>query len=299
MQMNLSDELVQGAIDTHCHAYPEFSTEFPCRYTPEEHIALMVEKGMKGVVLKSHVWPTMALAELLRPKFPDFNIFSSITLNDGVGGMVPWAVESAAKQNAKMVWLPTWSAQNDIERGGISRTIAKYVPTFQQYIDQGGHRLVDEEGHVRREVLDVLAVCREYDLVVSTGHNSPQEALAVAKSAADMGFKKLVLCHPDSNSVKANMEQIAEFARLGGYVELCALGLTPMHYRITPAQFGEIVKLVGPDRCILSTDYFFAWDASSPEQLRALVNALLFAGISPEDIRMMATQTPSHLLGIS
>lgn len=42
MLRNLADELLQGAIDMHCHAYPEFSMEFPCRYTPDEHIQMMM-----------------------------------------------------------------------------------------------------------------------------------------------------------------------------------------------------------------------------------------------------------------
>lgn len=46
MLRNLADELLQGAIDMHCHAYPEFSMEFPCRYTPDEHIQMMIDCGM-------------------------------------------------------------------------------------------------------------------------------------------------------------------------------------------------------------------------------------------------------------
>lgn len=296
---NLSDELLQGAFDMHCHAYPEFSLEFPCRYSTAEHLSMMAAAGMGGVVLKSHCWPTMALVEQLKESFPDFHIFSSVTLNDGVGGVSPWVVESAAKQNAKFVWLPTWSSWHDITRGGISKTMAKYLPTFQQYIDQGGHHMLNEDGSVRKELLDVLAVCRDYDMVVSTGHISPTEAIAVAKSAADIGLKKVVLCHPDSNSVKASMEQIAEFTRWGGYVELCSMGLTPLHHRITPAEYGQMVEIAGPDHCILSTDYFFSWDAGSPEQLRGLINVLLHVGVSAEDIRTMASATPKYLLNIN
>ena len=47
MLRNLADELLQGAIDMHCHAYPEFSMEFPCRYTPDEHIQMMIDCCIK------------------------------------------------------------------------------------------------------------------------------------------------------------------------------------------------------------------------------------------------------------
>ena len=298
MPRNLADEILVGAFDMHAHAYPEFSLEFPCRYTPKEHVAMMVEAGMGGVILKSHVWPCISLVEQLKIDFPGFNVISSITLNEGVGGMEPYVVEMAAKQGAKMAWLPTWSAHNDLERGGISKQIAKYVPTFQKYIDGGGLRLLDESGKAIEKVRNVLEIARDYDMVVSTGHISPIEALGVAEAAKDIGFKKLILCHPDSNSVKANLEQIKTFAEMGFYVELCALGLTPMHYRVTPAELGDVVRTVGAEHCVMSTDYFFAFDSASPELLRSLINVLLNVGITEGELRVIARQVPMELLNI-
>lgn len=296
--LNLADELLHGAIDMHCHAYPEFSTEFPCRFTPEEHARMMEEAGMGGVVLKSHVWPTTALALTLQPKFENLKIIGSITLNDGVGGLTPWTVESAARQQARVVWLPTWSAENDVERGGISRLIGGYVPSFEVYARANGKRMTDDAGKVKTEVLETLAVCRDYDMVTCTGHISPEESLAIARAASDMGLKKLVLSHPDSGSVKATKEQILEFAALGGYVELCALGLTPIHHRITPAGLRDIVRSIGAEKCIMSTDYFFEWDSASPELMRSLISALLHADITVEEIRLMNKDLPKELLGI-
>jgi hypothetical protein len=295
---SLVDELLRGAIDMHCHAYPEFSVEFPCRYTPAEHIELMRQAGMGGVVLKSHFWPTVALAEQLKEQFPDFLIVSSVTLNDCVGGLSPWAVEAAARQRAKVVWMPTWSARNDVKRAGISKTISKYLPTFRGYINAGGHALTDGAGQLRPEAKSVLEVCRDYDMTVCTGHIAPEESLALARCAADIGLRKVVLSHPDSGSVRATLEQIEEFTGYGGYIELCALGLTPIHHRVTPEQMARMAQVAGVEQCILSTDYFFAWDASSPEQLRGLLNALLFAGLDPEALRAMSHDIPRRLLGL-
>ena len=293
-----ADELLRGTIDMHCHAYPEFSMDFPCRYSPAEHIALMQQAGMGGVVLKSHLWPTAALVQQLKTQFPDFTIIGSITLNDGAGGLSPWAVEAAAQQQAKVVWFPTWSAKNDITRGGISKTIVKYLPTFQRYIDAGGRTLLDEAGQVCAAAKEVLEVCRDYDMTVCTGHIAPEESLALVKCASDMGLRKVILSHPDSGSVRASIEQVEAFARYGGYIELCALGLTPIHHRITPAQLKEYADRAGVGQCILSTDYFFAWDASSPEQMRGLISSLLHAGLTPEEVAVMAREVPRKLLNI-
>ncbi len=298
-KINLADELLVGSIDMHCHAYPEFSNEFPNRYTTAEHIQKMVDAGMDGVVLKSHFWPVLQLTAELQRQFPNFNIIGSITLNDGVGGMSPWAVETAARLGAKVVWLYTWTSANDIAKGGISKTIANYIPSLNNYIFNGGKTLFDENGKICRNMLSILELCKQYDLVICTGHISVPESLALAEEAKKIGFKKLIFTHPDSGSVGATDDQIVRFAELGGFIELCALGLTPIHHRITPQRFGKIVHSVGAGRCIASTDYFFEWDSPSPELLRSLISALLYVDISSDEIKQITSYGPKELLGIN
>ena len=158
--------------------------------------------------------------------------------------------------------------------------------------------MTNDDGGVRKEVMSVLEVCRDYDMVTCTGHISPVESIAVARAAADIGLKKLILSHPDSGSVKATIEQMSEFSRYGGYIELCALGLTPIHHRITPSQLKNIVQTVGAEKCVMSTDYFFAWDSASPELMRSLISALLYVGVTAEAIRTINRETPQMLLNI-
>lgn len=43
-------------------------------------------------------------------------MFGGITLNRQVGGINPYAVESALKLGGKVVWLPTQSARNTFEK---------------------------------------------------------------------------------------------------------------------------------------------------------------------------------------
>ena len=296
--MNIADELLHGAFDMHCHAYPEFSLEFPNRYKTADHLKLMQEAGMGGVVLKSHFWPTVGIVDQIREQFSDMEIVSSITLNECTGGLNLWAVEAAAKQNAKVIWLPTWSAQNDIDKKGISKTIANYIPTLSIANNKGGYKMIDENGDVIPIIYELFALCRDYDLLVCTGHISPKESIVLAGIANDIGLKKFILSHPDSGSVGATNEQIGEMVNLGMYIEICALGITPIHYRITPQRLKEIITIAGPDRCVLSTDYFFEWASPAPEQMRLLISTLLHAGVTPYDINTMAKNVPRYLLNL-
>ncbi len=297
--MSVVDELLPGSIDMHCHAYPEFSLEFPNRFSNKENIRMMRDAGMAGVVLKSHLWPPIATAYTLAREFPGFAVIGSLTLNTGTGGLAPWAVESAARQGARVVWLPTWSARNDLRRGGISKQMTAYVPSLGAVREADGLSLLDENGAVLGVVREILALCKDYELMLCTGHISVEESLAVARLARQEGFSRLAFTHPDSHSIGAQREQVLAMAELGAHIEICALGLTPIFQRVTPQEFAEIIRAVGAERCFLSTDYFFEWCPPIPELMRLLMNALLHAGVSAGEIRTMSHEVPRFLLNLS
>ena len=108
----------------------------------------------------------------------------------------------------------------------------------------------------------------------------------------------MILHHPDSKSIGASFEQIVEMASLGGYVEICALGLMPMYLRITPNELKKIIHAVGASRCILTSDYAFDWSPAGPEKLRMLIGSLLEVGVKAEEIAEMAQANPKKLLNL-
>jgi hypothetical protein len=294
--MGKADDLLRGAIDMHFHGYPEFSLEMPRRYTDEESAGLMVKAGMRGVVLKSHFWPTTGLAYYLRKAVPDLEFFSSITFNSCVGGVQKWALESAVKQGVKVAWMPSWSAKNDIRRNGVIHMIRGYLPSVEKFSESDGIAIIDERGKLFPAVAEFLSLIKGYDMALFTSHISILESLELAREAKRIGFQKLILNHPDSKSIGASFEQIVEFAGLGGYVEICALGLMPMFLRITPQELKKIIQTVGASRCILTSDYAFEWSPAGPEKLRMLISALLEVGVKAEEIVEMAQANPRRLL---
>jgi len=297
--MGKADELLIGAIDMHCHGYPEFSLELPNRYSDEENVRLMKAAGMRGVVLKSHFWPTIPTARRLNEAIPDFEVFCGITLNHCVGGLKVWPLEAAVRQGAKVAWLPTWSARNDIRRGGMSHFIGQYLSSLAGLREEEGISLLDDEGKLTEDAQSVLAFVQEEDIPLFTAHVSPKESITLAREAKKIGYNKLVFNHPDSRSVGADFDQIVEMAELEASIEICALGLMPLYQRISPQELARIITRVGADKCILTTDYFFEWAPSVPEQLRLLITALLGIGIKEEDIKKMAQTNPAALLNLS
>ncbi len=291
-------DLLHGAIDMHFHGYPEFSLDVPRRYTDEESARIMVKAGMRGVVLKSHFWPTTGLAYYLQQAIPELEVFSSITLNSSVGGITKWALESAIKLGVKAVWMPSWSAKNDIRRNGVIHLIRGYLPSLEEYTEKDGIAIIDERGELFPKIAEMLSLIKEYDVALFTSHISILESLALAREAKRIGFNKLILNHPDSKSIGASFEQIVEMASLGAYVEICALGLMPMYLRITINELKKIIDTIGASRCILTSDYFFDWSSAGPEMLRLLIGSLLEVGVQAEEIAEMVQANPKKLLNL-
>ena len=286
------DDLLVGAIDLHRHGYPEITGAFRTPDSDVSDITLCRDSGMAATVLKSHTWPTMGRAMLLEELVPGMRVISSVTLNPLAGGMRPEVVELAAHQGAGVVYLPTAGAHNDIHRGGISATLEAVVPSFDAHAHPG-ERIADADGILTDAANACLDVVDAHDLLVYSGHVSPEEVLALARNGrlAD----RFVFSHPDSHSIGADDDIIREVAALGGFIEICALGTYPRIGRITHAGLARIIRLVGAERCVLTTDYFFDWCPPSSVMLADLARGLAGAGITRGELDLMMRVNPTHL----
>lgn len=292
-----TDRLLLGAIDFHHHGYPEVSYEMLTRLEDTDELAVARGAGMAGIVLKSHMFPTVGRAYHLRKLVPGIEVLSSITLNFAVGGFNPLAVESAARQGARVLFMPTWSAGHDIERGGMSKYLRRFLDRAVDLTPDRGLRVTDAQGRVLAEVRECLSVAAEHGMAVCTGHVSPAESIALAQAAKDYGIGSVVFSHPDSHSVGATREEIRDMVQLDSYCEFCALGMLPAFQRIGPGEAKDIIEEIRPERAILTTDYFFEWAPPASETLRMLIGTFLEIGMSEADVRLMVRDNPGRMLG--
>ena len=114
---------MKGVIDMHVHTNPDLRLR---AYDDFELCDAAVRVGARAIVIKTHMGDTSCRAALVNHYNRivhgenDFTMFGSITLNRCVGGINPAAVENALKMGAKVVWLPTSSARNHLEKLGKS-----------------------------------------------------------------------------------------------------------------------------------------------------------------------------------
>jgi hypothetical protein len=298
MMISQADRLLEGAIDLHCHGYPEISFDVKMRVEDLEAAQLAAQAGMRGFVLKSHMWPTVGRVYQMRNHIKGVEVWPSMALNTSAGGFSPWTVESALKQGVKVIWMPTWSAKNDIQRGGFSRLMKDWLPTINRIKPEDGLTVFNDAGEIDEKVKEILALAKEYDVAVFTGHISPQESLAVAREAKKMGLKKLLLTHPDSNAVGATMEHVKQMAEMGFFIETTFLGLLPAFWRISLKDICQRIKEVGATRWVLSTDTFFEWSVPPSEMMRMFIASVLSCGMSAEEVDLMVRKNPGELLNV-
>ena len=95
-------------------------------------------------------------------------MFGGIALNRSVGGVNAAAVERMCLIKGgygRVVWMPTFDAENQVRFSNESRPFAR--------ISAGGRLLP--------EVTDVITVVAQRNLVLATGHSSPEEGLMLVR----------------------------------------------------------------------------------------------------------------------
>ncbi len=291
--------LLRDGIDLHVHGQPDVSRRFANRGADIEVARLAHAYGLRGWVLKSHLWPTMDRAGMIRDALTDidFDVYGSITLNPPTGGVSVTVVELAASHDAKVIFLPTWGSAADVARGGyISDRLTLVAPSFPPYASAHAIGLTDGNGALTGAVREVLDACRDLDLSVATGHAGLDESRAVAAYCAAIGVRVLIT-HPLPYIDKPS--QLAEFTQLGAFVEFCNAPLFHPAGHLSIRDVCAGLEAIGPGQSVLTTDVFSRWVPPEPECLRIFAEQLSYLGISAADIRQMLVTNPRRFLGLT
>lgn len=293
-QPDAFDHLVRGAVDVHVHGQPDLSAGLANRGADVAVARLAQAYGMAGWVLKSHLWATMDRARAVQ-EATGFQVHGSITLNPPAGGLEPSVVELAAAHGARVVFLPTWGAAADVDRGGYTSLLLRRIaPSFDDYAARSGIALCDAGGVLSGRARAVVDACRALGLALATGHASPEESRAVAGYCADVG-QRLLITHPLHYTTDS--AELREFVDMGAYLEFCNAPLVHPDGKLRVRDVHEALSAVGPQRAILTTDVFSRWVPPEPECLRMFVEQLAYLGWTADQISTMVASNPRAFLG--
>ena len=285
----LKSNPLEGVIDFHVHSGPDSFT----RSVSDIEIARIARANRMGaLVMKNHFTMTVDRAWLAE-RLTGQRCYGGIVLNRSVGGLNVAAIErmmTFTGDRARVVWLPTFDAQNHVNFFKESR------PSVPVVVD----------GKVTDGVVDVFKVVAQHDLVLETGHSSAAECLLLIKAARAAGVKKIVVTHAMADPIGMNTKQLKQAAAMGAKLECVWMtnltGKTShlasmRHWRkITSEDYARAIREVGAEHFILSSDLGQYLNPIPTDGIKAFILDLRKAGFKDQEIDLMCKKTPAQLL---
>ena len=293
--------LVRGAYDLHVHIAPDVP---PRRIDDRTLAERFAELGLAGFALKSHYTSTAERAQVVSALFEDVEVVGTLTLNRAVGGMNALAVEIAAREYARIIWMPIVDSP--------AETAGRTEPEGDDKVPQWArlqHELrslglsVDPvhvtgpDGRLLPETRDVLEAIARHGLILATGHLGRDDTFAIVDAALEEDIADIVVTHPEFPCQDFSIEDQQALAERGCLVERCLS--TPLSGKTTWEHVLEGVRAVGIERSLFSSDCGNPDYPPVEDGLALWADRLLEGGFDEDETREMIVTQSRRLAGAS
>ena len=299
MRKMLRRDFLNGVVDIHIHAGPSVANR---KVDALEMLRQAEEAGYAGFLVKDHYVPSTHGCLMVEKHFSTgCRVFSSVAMNNSMGGFNLNALDAAYNMGAKIAYMPTVSSKLHIDghKGksfhGSGAMTAEETPIYY----------LDGDGKLIPEVLDVLDYMAAHpDFVLATGHGSPAEIDVLIDEAFARGVKKIVVNHPHF-SINASEEQVVRWARAGAFIEITAMehGMV-LEDRDDLFNSIDLVKRVmdsgiPAERIVISSDFGQAVSPYPVEGMYKFLDLLYSTvGIDEDTLTIMVKDNPARLMGM-
>src|SRR5262245_34145183 len=240
--------LVVGAYDLHIHIAPDVP---PRRIDDLTLARRCLELGLAGFALKSHYTSTAERAQVVTAAVPGVQVFGALTLNQAVGGMNALAVEIAAREGARIVWMPTvdspaeTAGRREPQPGDKVPQWAKLQHELRSLgLGVEPVRVTGPDGALLPETRDVLRAIARHGLVLATGHLDRADTFTLVDAAFAEGVAEVVITHPEFPCQDFSLDDQRELAARGCLLERCLS--TPLSGKTSWEHVFDGVRTVGP-----------------------------------------------------
>jgi uncharacterized protein DUF6282 len=298
MPSDRARELVKGGYDLHIHVGPDVQTRIVDDVTLAHRFA---ELGLAGFGLKSHYTSTAERAQIVSGVAPEVRAVGTITLNWAVGGMNALAVEIAAREGARIVWMPTFDSPAETA-GRTAPTPGDKVPMWAKLVHEVRElgfsvepvEVTDADGLLLPATQLVLETVARHGMILATAHLGRDDTFAVVDGAFAAGVKTVVVTHPEFTCQNFSIEDQVALAERGCVIERCLT--TPYSGKTTYEHVFDGVRAVGIER------NFFSSDCGNPDYppvedgLAVWADELLAAGFTEDEIHTMVVEGSRRLV---
>tara|TARA_B110000438_G_scaffold35185_1_gene34922 strand:- start:4311 stop:5237 length:927 start_codon:yes stop_codon:yes gene_type:complete len=295
----LIERLLKGSVDLHCHSGPSVMPR------SIDHIEAAKEAsavGMKALLFKDHYYSVTPVTELLMNHFSHLKVqlLSGVPLNNTSGGLNRYAVDHGINLGAKLVWMPTFSAENHINAHKKDKDFEEKFPTTKEaMLAPTPLRVTNSNGLLLDEVKFILDLIAENDLVLSSGHLHISEIWPLFNEAKKRGVSRLLCNHP-TYIVGASLTDITQLVSIGAYIEhsMCMFVQRSKYKFYEPEELNNMIKAAGIDKTILGSDLGQVGNPSPVDGFRAVINMCLDLGYNEQEIHQLVSKNASKLMGI-
>jgi hypothetical protein len=292
-------QIVRGGYDMHVHIDPDFVP----RIIDDIGLAhRCLELGLAGFQMKSHYNSTAERARTVNAAVPGVRAIGAIVLNQAVGGMNALAVEIAAREGARTVWMPTVNSINEMEEvhsfapGAPMPVWMKFEVSLRDAgLEPEPVAVLDADGALLPAVQRVFEVAARHQLVLATGHLARDEIFHVVDGALSAGIRDVVVTHPEFPSQDLSVDDQRQLADRGALLERCFT--TPYTGKVSWEHVFEGVRATGVQRNVLSTDLGQVFNPPVEDGLALFADKFLEAGFSEEEVHTMTVTNTCRLAG--
>lgn len=323
-----NDPALKGAIDLHAHQDPDSNgPSYGQAARSVDALDLYTRAkaaGMRGFVIKEHLDQSAGLAYYMRKIHPDMEIFGGVGSNFTSGPKVnPWNIIHMTEMKGgwgRVVWMPSWDSENSSHRvnnyAQHAQRLSKYypVPFVSVAQCQGGglfwasYPKPCEHGELLPEVKEAIRVIATTktrdsngDLVLATGHNSPEEIMLMLKEAVAAGVKHTIITHPLLDVVEMTDAQIKEAVSMGPeiYAEFTSQFGFPNASPEMIKRYVSGIRAAGVEHSVLTTDTGQLGSPFQPDALANVARVLRKNGFTEKELDIMLKINPAKILGLT
>lgn len=271
--------MLPGSYDVSFHTSPDVVTR---KCTDPELALRFVRAQMGGGVLRSHYTDTSARAVLLNQQFYGLRFVGGVALNRSLGGLNPAAVERCGQMGGRYVWFPTLEARN-------YQSFRHPAADTRMYLS-----VLDKDGRLLPEVLQILDVAADYNMVVGTGNLSTEEGMALVPEAAKRRIT-LVLNHADNPADRYTPAQQREAVVMGAMVEHSFY--TSFYNRVPFEEVARQIKAVGCENVLLPSNFGQMRSLYPDEGISLYQKKLKELGFTLNELEQIFIGNPERLFG--
>jgi hypothetical protein len=247
------------------------------------------QAGFRAIVAKSHHHNTqMDVLALQQAGLKDMNVkvYGGVALNSTSGGLNPYIVEMCFAMGGKVVWFPTISSSAHIEFHSHPEHQSGFPTSAIQIRDPAELSIFGDDGKLKDEVHDILAVIASAGAILNCGHLPADDIDKLIPAARAAGVDRIIVSHPAF--VIGGADRVGSWAAQGAVIEHClAMVRRQVSEESGLAEFIKFVNECGVDSSTFSSDLGQKGNPLPITAYRFVARKLLDGGVPYEDAKKM------------